>query len=59
MYGIQCDLLKEDEIMSMFAEIKDKYGGLDICVNNAGLSTNGGGLIDGKTEDWRMMTDVI
>ena len=41
----------------MFGEIKEKFGGLDICVNNAGLGKPCK-IIDGTTEDWRLMTDV-
>ena len=57
LHGIKCDVSKEDEILSMFGEIKEKFGGLDICVNNAGV-IRCGGLIDGNTEDWKAMTDV-
>ena len=38
---IQCDLTQEADIMKMFDAIKQKWGGVDICVNNAGLSAGG------------------
>ncbi len=41
----------------MFAEINEKYGGADVCVNNAGLAINAP-LLSGKTEDWGVMMDV-
>ena len=41
----------------MFAEIKEKYGGVDVCINNAGLA-HPSNLLEGETEDWRHMLDV-
>ena len=57
LHGIKCDLSKPDEISAMFAEIKEKYGGVDVCVNNAGLA-HPSNLLEGETEDWRHMLDV-
>lgn len=37
---VQADLTKESDIKSMFEEIKDKYGKLDILINNAGRTFN-------------------
>lgn len=34
---IKCDLTKDDEVLSMFAQIKRDLGGVDVCVNNAGF----------------------
>ena len=41
----------------MFAEIKRLYGGVDVCLNNAGLSHKAP-LLSGDTEKWRDMLDV-
>ena len=41
----------------MFAEIKEKYGGVDVCINNAGLA-HLAPLLEGKTEDWKHMFEV-
>ena len=57
LHGIKCDLSKPDEISAMFAEIKEKYGGVDVCINNAGLA-HPSNLLEGETEDWRHMLDV-
>ncbi|XP_013401254.1 dehydrogenase/reductase SDR family member 11-like [Lingula anatina] len=35
---MKCDLSKTEEIESMFQEIKEQLGGVDVCVNNAGIS---------------------
>lgn len=53
----QCDLRKEDEILKMFDLIRTKYGGVDLCVNNAGVGTRST-LLEGTTEDWREMLEV-
>lgn len=54
---IQCDLRKEDDIMAMFATIKKEFGGVDVCVNSAGLGYDCP-LLTGSTENWREMLDV-
>lgn len=37
---IKCDLTKDDQVLAMFARIKRKLGGVDVCINNAGMSIN-------------------
>lgn len=37
---IQADLTKENDIKNMFSKIKEKYGKLDILINNAGRTFN-------------------
>lgn len=49
MFPVRCDVAKEEDILSMFAFIKKKFGILHVCVNNAGLATLDT-LISGKTE---------
>jgi len=38
--GFYPDLTKEEELQTIFAEIKNKYGKIDIVVNNAGISSS-------------------
>ena len=57
VYAIKCDVSKEDQVLAMFTEIKDKFGGVDVCINNAGLS-HIASLLEGDTESWRHMLDV-
>ncbi|XP_013388580.1 dehydrogenase/reductase SDR family member 11-like [Lingula anatina] len=35
---MKCDLTKTEEIESMFQKIKEQLGGVDVCVNNAGVN---------------------
>ena len=54
---IQCDLRNESQILAMFEKIRDTWGGVDVCVNNAGLGKDAP-LATGSTEEWRNMMDV-
>ncbi|KAL3991665.1 hydroxycarboxylic acid receptor 2/3 [Sarotherodon galilaeus] len=53
----KCDLTNEEEILSMFAAIKEQHKGVDVCINNAGLS-HPEPLLSGKTSSWKNMIDV-
>uniref|UniRef100_A0A8C6TEK0 Dehydrogenase/reductase SDR family member 11 n=1 Tax=Neogobius melanostomus TaxID=47308 RepID=A0A8C6TEK0_9GOBI len=43
----KCDLTNEDEILSMFTDIKSQHHGVDVCINNAGLA-HPESLLNGK-----------
>lgn len=53
----KCDLTNEEEIVSMFSAVKQQHGGVDVCINNAGLA-HPDSLLSGKTSSWRNMLDV-
>ncbi|XP_069124695.1 dehydrogenase/reductase SDR family member 11-like [Argopecten irradians] len=55
--AIKCDLTKEGEILDMFTKVKAEFGGVDICVNNAGLGHDSP-ILSGATQQWREMLDV-
>ena len=55
---MKCDVCNEDEIKSVFSSAKDQFGGIDVCINNAGISLNAP-LLTGDTKDWKNMLDVI
>ncbi|XP_002737693.1 dehydrogenase/reductase SDR family member 11-like [Saccoglossus kowalevskii] len=57
LHPVKCDLRKEKQILDMFEEIKSKHGGVDVCVNCAGLG-NMAQLLTGETEEWREELDV-
>lgn len=37
-FMVQADVSSVDEVIGMFAEVKENFGGLDILVNNAGIA---------------------
>ena len=55
--AVKCDVAKEDEVKAMFAMAKAQFGGIDVCVNNAGLAHDAP-LLSGTTDDWRNMLEV-
>ena len=56
--AVQCDLRSETDIKDMFSMIQSKYGGMDVCVNNAGLLQKAP-LLSGSTDAWREMLEVV
>ncbi|KAL3271511.1 hypothetical protein HHI36_021991 [Cryptolaemus montrouzieri] len=57
LYGIKCDITKEEDIIKSFKWITDNMGPVHILINNAGLirPTN---LTEGSTEEWRKVFNV-
>ena len=54
---MKCDVRNEEEIKSVFSEAKRELGGVDVCVNNAGLA-HATPLLSQSTEEWREMSEV-
>lgn len=54
---VECDLRNEEAILTMFEFIRKQYGGVDLCVNNAGIGPSST-LLEGTTEQWKEMIDV-
>lgn len=54
---MQCDLRSESDLLAMFQRIRAELGGVDVCVNNAGLG-HIVSLMSGSTDKWREMLDV-
>ena len=60
--GVSClcfqgDISKPDFVRQMFAEIKEKFGRLDVLINNAGISYVGL-LTDMSDEEWTRILNV-
>ncbi|KAL7631873.1 UNVERIFIED_CONTAM: hypothetical protein RMT77_017825 [Armadillidium vulgare] len=55
--AVKCDLMKEEDIHNLFKTIKEKFGGVDVCVNNAGFSYPKS-LLEGTPTEWKNMMDV-
>jgi NADP-dependent 3-hydroxy acid dehydrogenase YdfG len=51
------DLRQESDILAFFQTIRQRWGGVDVLINNAGLGHKQS-LLDGDTEAWRDMLEV-
>ncbi len=54
---VPTDLRDVDEIAALFAAVRERWGGVDVLVNNAGLGRHAP-LTTGSTEAWREMLEV-
>lgn len=52
-----CDLRDEAAILDMFKAIRDRFGGVDVLINNAGRGRDAP-LCSGATEHWREMLEL-
>lgn len=55
--ALEADLRDEASILAMFAAIRERWGGVDVLINNAGLGRLSP-LIDSPTDWWREMLEV-
>ena len=53
---VPADLTRPEGIERVFSAVVDRWGGLDILVNNLGLA-RGGGVLDTSDEDWQEAFD--
>ena len=54
---IKCDISKETDVINMAGYIKDKFGKIDVLVNNAGICNDM--ILDFKTyDDFKKVIDV-
>ncbi|XP_022085816.1 dehydrogenase/reductase SDR family member 11-like isoform X2 [Acanthaster planci] len=63
LHAIKCNLMQEDEILAMFAKIRETFGGVDVCISNAGFSDSGSlssqlTVLNGDAAKWRGIFDV-
>lgn len=55
LYGFACDLRVEEQILTMFTQIQENYGGVDVLINNAGISFPSS-ILGGATSEF---TDIL
>lgn len=56
--GIVCDVSDPESVKSLFAQVKNSFGRVDLLFNNAGVVIPGVPLEDVKVEDWQKVVDV-
>ncbi len=56
-YAYQLDVSKIREIESFFAALKDRFGAIDVLVNNAGIQIRNQAL-DFREDDWDKLMDI-
>ena len=57
VFPVKCDLSNEEDIKAMFAAVKERWGGVDALINNAGINLNVD-VISGASDDMRHMWEV-
>jgi 3-oxoacyl-[acyl-carrier protein] reductase len=55
--GFVCDITKEDRVQAVIAEITEKYGRIDVLINNAGVSATAPTELLSE-QSWRFVHDV-
>jgi len=55
--GIAVDITRQDQVDSLFRQVQERFGGLDVLVNNAGRSMRGK-LIDTTPEQFRDLMEL-
>ncbi|SVD20674.1 uncharacterized protein METZ01_LOCUS373528, partial [marine metagenome] len=56
-FALAHDVTDEDAWVTVLETVKDRYGGLNILVNNAGIGI-GGPLLEMSLEDWRRQNAI-
>jgi len=57
VWPLAFDLRDPAAIEAAFAQVRERWGGVDVLVNNAGLGKDAP-LLSGATEDWRTVLEV-
>lgn len=55
--AIQADVSQENQVKSMFQQILEQFGTIDVLVNNAGLQQDAN-LVDMTLEQWKKVIDI-
>jgi len=56
--SVACDVRDPEQVNRMVAEVVDRFGRIDVLVNNAGIGFVMGPLVDVAEADWDLVLDV-
>ena len=58
-FFFECDVSNEANVEALYAAAIERYGGIDVLFNNAGISpTDDGSVLDTSLEAWQRVQDV-
>ncbi|XP_053682936.1 farnesol dehydrogenase-like [Sabethes cyaneus] len=58
LHPFRCDVTREEDIMRAFAYVGDTFGGVDVLINNAGVSRDATALTPGNSKAIREIFDT-
>ncbi|XP_053685029.1 farnesol dehydrogenase-like [Sabethes cyaneus] len=58
LHAVKCDVKKEEDILEAFKLVNEKFGGVDVLVNNAGVTRRTTLLKAGNTDQLREVLDT-
>jgi NAD(P)-dependent dehydrogenase (short-subunit alcohol dehydrogenase family) len=57
--GLRCDVAVEDEVTAMYNATNERFGGIDVLYNNAGISPgDDGSVLDTTVDAWQRVQNV-
>ena len=58
-FAIEVDVADEDAVVAMYAEAAERFGGIDVLYNNAGISpADDASVLETSVEAWQRVQDV-
>lgn len=57
VYGLLCDVSKEEQVQALIQAAESQMGGIDVLINNAGLGTSCK-VVDMPDEEWHKVLDI-
>ncbi|HEU4941777.1 MAG TPA: SDR family NAD(P)-dependent oxidoreductase, partial [Gaiellaceae bacterium] len=58
-FAVQVDVVDADSVRAMYAATAERYGGIDVLYNNAGISpADDASILDTEPEAWQRVQDV-